>query len=287
MGLGASPILAGGSIILLADQRGESYIAAFDSRNGEIRWKAPREEFESWGTPLIYNPAGAQPQILTASRGQFGAHRLADGKRTASQQGVAQTIVASPVLDHDTFFVFGYGSEATSPFSEPLKKYDKNNDGQTTPDEYGANSVMNAIGRYVGNRDRIITKAKWDEWERMVIGPSRLIAIHLEQDPTAPNSLRPRELWRYDKSFTGVIPSPLLYQGVLYIVRNGGILTSFDPETGSVLKASRIPGALGGYSSSPVAAEGKLFIASEDGKVAVLRAGKEWEVLTVNALGEG
>jgi outer membrane protein assembly factor BamB len=119
-----------------------------------------------------------------------------------------------------------------------------------------------------------------------VIGPNRLMAIRLERDPAAPNSIRTHELWRYDKSFVGVVPSPLLYGGVLYIVRNGGILTSFDPETGAVLKAGRVQGALGGYSASPVAAEGKLFLASEDGKVSVVRAGKEWELLTLNDLGE-
>ena len=286
MGLGASPILAGDSIILLADQRGNSYIAAFDRRNGEIRWKTAREELESWGTPLLYSPSGAPAHILTASRGQFGAHRLADGKRTLSQQGVSPTIVASPVLDRDTYFVFGYGSEAIAPFSGPLEKFDKNHDGQISPDEYESNSVMNAIGRYIGNRDLIVTKEKWAEWERNVIGPSRLMAIRLEPDPAAPNSIRARELWRYDKSFVGVIPSPLLYGGVLYVVKNGGILTSFDPETGAVLKTARVPGALGGYSSSPVAAEGKIFIASEDGKVAIVRAGREWDVITVNDLGE-
>jgi outer membrane protein assembly factor BamB len=54
-----------------------------------------------------------------------------------------------------------------------------------------------------------------------------------------------------------------------------------------VIKAARIEGALGGYSSSPVAAEGKVWLASEEGKVTVLRAGGEWEVLAVNDLGEG
>jgi outer membrane protein assembly factor BamB len=50
---------------------------------------------------------------------------------------------------------------------------------------------------------------------------------------------------------------------------------------------ARIEGALGGYSSSPVAAEGKVWLASEEGKVSVLRAGGEWEVLAVNDLDEG
>ena len=54
-----------------------------------------------------------------------------------------------------------------------------------------------------------------------------------------------------------------------------------------MIKTARIEGALGGYSSSPVAAEGKVWLASEEGKVSVLRAAGEWEVLAVNDLGEG
>lgn len=84
-----------------------------------------------------------------------------------------------------------------------------------------------------------------------------------------------------------MVSSPLYYQGVLYVMKNGGLLTSFDAKTGSVIKAGRVTGAVGGYSSSPVAAEGKLFIASEDGKVTVLKAGGEWDVIQINDLDEG
>jgi outer membrane protein assembly factor BamB len=286
MGLGASPIIAGDSVVLLADQFENSYIAAFDCRNGEIRWKASRTEQESWGTPVIYDRPGAAPQILTASRGQFGGHLVASGKRTLNRDGVSAVVVSSPVLGQDTFFVFGYGSESATPFSEILAKYDKNQDGKLSPDEYRGNALLVSIGKYLGNRDQIVTKEKWDERYRSIVGNANLVAIRLERDPAAPNSVRTRELWRYDKAFVGVVPSPLLYDGVLYVVKNGGILTSFDPETGAVLKTARLPGALGGYSASPVAAEGKLFLASEDGKIAVVRAAKEWDLVTVNDLGE-
>jgi outer membrane protein assembly factor BamB len=96
-----------------------------------------------------------------------------------------------------------------------------------------------------------------------------------------------RELWRHDKNFTSVIPSTLAYGNVLYLVRNGGILTTHDASTGKVIKNARIEGALGGYSSSPVAAEGKIWIGSEEGKVSVIRAAGEWDLLQVNDLGEG
>ena len=79
-----------------------------------------------------------------------------------------------------------------------------------------------------------------------------------------------------------LLVAPLLYEGVLYIVRNGGILTSFDSKSGEVAKTGRVAGALGAYSASPVAAEGKIFLASEEGKVTVLKASRDWEVAAVN-----
>jgi len=54
-----------------------------------------------------------------------------------------------------------------------------------------------------------------------------------------------------------------------------------------VLKTGRVAGALGGYSASPVAAEGRIFVVSEEGKITVLRAGRDWDVMSVNDLGEG
>jgi outer membrane protein assembly factor BamB len=136
------------------------------------------------------------------------------------------------------------------------------------------------IGKYMGNGDGIITADKWDAWGRHTGGPTGLLAVRLGGDV-------PRDLWRFDKGFEGVIPSPLLYDGVLYVIKNGGILTAFNPAAGEVFKTGRVTGALGGYSASPVAAEGRIFVVSEEGKVAVVKAGRDWDVLAVSDLGEG
>jgi outer membrane protein assembly factor BamB len=92
-------------------------------------------------------------------------------------------------------------------------------------------------------------------------------------------------LWRYYKSLPNV-PSPLLYEGVLYLVKEGGILTALKAATGDVLKQGRITGAPGDYFSSPVAADGKIYTISHEGKVAVIKPGADWEILAVNDLGE-
>ncbi len=70
------------------------------------------------------------------------------------------------------------------------------------------------------------------------------------------------------------------------MVKTGGIITSLDPATGRILKEGRSPGALGEYYASPVAADGKVFLANTEGKITVLKAGAEWEVLAVNEIND-
>jgi outer membrane protein assembly factor BamB len=282
-GHSSCPIVAGENIVLVLDQMLGSYIAAFDKRNGELRWKTPREEMDGYATPLLYQPKGGPPAVITASRGQLGAHRIDNGKRLWSFKRLSPSEVASPILVRDTLFTFGYGNDRATPFSVPLQKYDKNGDAKLTPDEYGEDAYLKGVALFVGDTDGVVTKDEFDFRQNMSGGPSSLLAIQLGADA----GVMPRELWRYEKSFVAVVPSPLYYEGVLYVLKNGGLLTSFDAKTGSVGKAGRVTGALGAYSSSPVAAEGKVFIASEEGKVTVLKAGVEWDVMQVNDLEEG
>ena len=79
------------------------------------------------------------------------------------------------------------------------------------------------------------------------------------------------------------IPTTLVYDGVLYMTK-GSILTSLDPATGKVFKRARLDGVSKDVYASPVAGDGKIYIGSIDGTMAVLSAGPEWEVLAINEL---
>jgi outer membrane protein assembly factor BamB len=288
MGHGSCPILADGKVILVLDQMIGSNISAFDQRNGELRWRTSREELEGWATPLLYQPPGREAVVVTASRSLLGAHRVSDGKRLWTRTRIAPSMVASPVLDRDTLYFFGYGVDEMSPFAPQLQKYDRDQDGRITPEEYGEDPLLSGIGRFQGNRDGVVTQEKWESRMRISVAPSSLLSVRLGPDAATAGDghTLTKELWRYEKSFVAVVPSPLLYDGVLYVVRNGGILTSFDAATGEVAKAARLTGAIGAYSASPVAADGKVYLAGEEGKVAVVKASREWELLALNDLGE-
>jgi outer membrane protein assembly factor BamB len=72
----------------------------------------------------------------------------------------------------------------------------------------------------------------------------------------------------------------------MYLMKEGGIVSSLDPSSGELLKQGRTPEALEEYYASPVAADGKIFVISASGKVTVLKAGAQWEILGTSDLGE-
>jgi hypothetical protein len=88
--------------------------------------------------------------------------------------------------------------------------------------------------------------------------------------------------WSEKKGVPGV-PSPLYYDGQLYTFQNGGIVSCRVAKTGELLYTARL-GAPGYYYSSPVAADNKIYIASEEGVVVVLDAGAQLNVLATNKL---
>jgi hypothetical protein len=88
--------------------------------------------------------------------------------------------------------------------------------------------------------------------------------------------------WTENRGVPGV-PSPLYYRGRLYTFQNGGIVYARVAETGELVYSGRV-GAPGYYYSSPVAADDKIYVASEDGVVVVLDGGEELKVLARNTL---
>jgi len=71
------------------------------------------------------------------------------------------------------------------------------------------------------------------------------------------------------------VPSPLHYRGRVYLVKDGGIVSSFDAKTGQPHYQQERIDALGNYYASPIAADGRIYVASLNGKVTVLAAGGE------------
>ena len=82
------------------------------------------------------------------------------------------------------------------------------------------------------------------------------------------------------------MPTPLIYQGYVYTLQNAGIMDCYELQTGKEVYKERIPHQGSGFSGSPVASDGQLFLPSEDGDVFVVRAGPKFELLGTNHMGE-
>jgi outer membrane protein assembly factor BamB len=81
------------------------------------------------------------------------------------------------------------------------------------------------------------------------------------------------------------MPTPIIYGPHLYTLANNGLLTCYDAKTGERVYQERIPGK-GGYTASPVAADGYLYLTSEDGEIRVVKAGKGHEVVATNKMND-
>ena len=84
----------------------------------------------------------------------------------------------------------------------------------------------------------------------------------------------------------GYMCTPLVYRGIVYIVKYNGVLSAYDAKTGEVKFQQRLAGGTSAFTSSPIAADGKVYLASEEGHVFVLKAGPTYEVLAENDMTE-
>jgi outer membrane protein assembly factor BamB len=82
------------------------------------------------------------------------------------------------------------------------------------------------------------------------------------------------------------MPTPLAYRGVLYVLGNNGLFDAYDLISGEEIYRQRLPYVGSGYSASPVAADGKIYLSSEDGEMLVIAAGREFTHLGTNSMGE-
>lgn len=82
------------------------------------------------------------------------------------------------------------------------------------------------------------------------------------------------------------MPTPLVHEGILYVLGNNGVFDAYQLESGKEIYRQRIPHLGSGFSASPVAADGKIYLSNEDGEMIVIRAGAEFGHIATNRMGE-
>ena len=82
------------------------------------------------------------------------------------------------------------------------------------------------------------------------------------------------------------MPTPLAYRGILYVLANNGVFDTYEINTGKDIYRQRLPLIGSGYSASPIAADGKIYLSNEDGEMLVVEAGATFRLLATNSIGE-
>ena len=186
-----------------------------------------------------------------------------------------QIIISAPV------FADG-ASESAFSFSIN-RKFDVDGNGRISRVEAAAHQgLARGFHNFDSDRDGEIDESEWDRRMAAIRGKSTVIAL---ESPSRGDVTESALSWRRERAVPNV-PTPLLYEGVLYLLKEGGILTTLDAVTGEPLKQARLPAAPSPYFASPVAGDRKVFAVSEDGWLSVLEAGREWRPLGVSDLGE-
>lgn len=291
-GMAVSPVYAEGNVVLLIDTPEEAYLAAFDAGTGKPVWKVDRPIgfLGSYATPALYKPSGGAMQIVVAGAVELTGYQAKTGERLWWARGVTNGPAAPPLIAGDSVYTLEPAGEGAPPFKEMLAQFDKNKNGKIELSEVAGESInekimyrlFKSIDKNSGNGDGVMTE---DEWNR-AFGPDTpgggLVRTNLNGKGDISQT---HVAWRFTKGIP-YVTGALLYDNVLYVIRTGGILYTFNPDTGKLLGEARLKDAIGDYYASPVAGDGKIYFINHDGKVTAIRAGAKWETLASGDLVE-
>ncbi len=294
-GIATSPLYVDGQVVVLIDTPEQAYLAAFDARSGKQAWKTDRSTgfLGSYSTPSLYQPKNGPAQIVVAGALELTGYQAKTGERIWWARGVTKGPAALPLVMGDHVYTVEPAGEPGPGFNEMPGKYDANKDGklEIATEMAGDNfkkdeiyrRIFRAVDRNDGNGDGVLTVAEWDQsWDPKKSGGG-LVRTRLggKGDVSATHVG-----WKEPKG-QPYVTAPLLVDSVLYVVRNGGILATYAAETGKLIKQERLKDATGEYYASPIAAGGKIYFASKDGKITVVKPGAQsWETLASADLDE-
>ncbi|HJT76985.1 MAG TPA: PQQ-binding-like beta-propeller repeat protein, partial [Gemmataceae bacterium] len=283
-GAGSSPVLAGGRVLLCQDHDQDSFLMALDRHTGATVWKTDRPDFlRGYCTPVLWE-SGGRRQVVVAGTLRVAGYDLATGKEAWTVHGIARTVCMTPVVGDDgTLYVAGWsaGGDAgarirAEPFDSVVKRLDKNGNGKLEATELTAGPIAERFTQVDLDKDGSITREEYERFRGLFEkGQNVVLAIRPggTGDVTATHVA-----WKNTRQVP-FCSSPLYLDGCVYTVKDGGFLSCLDARDGNLVRRDRLPGR-GNYYSSAVAGDGKIYVADDKGTLAVVRAGRDWQVLS-------
>lgn len=246
-GAGSSPILYGDVFILNFDGSDHQFVVALDKATGKTVWRKERT--------IDFKDLGpdGKPEIEGDLRKAFGTCHVAvlDGQPTLLTQGAKALYGWDPLTGAEFWRV----EERTS---------------------------HSASTRPVAGLGLVFGPSGWSSGQVLAVRPGKKGEV-LDANAAEPSQTQLQVLWRSKRNVPKK-PSLLLLDDLLFGMDDNGVATCWEAKTGTVVWNERVGG---NYSSAPIAAEGRLYFFSEEGKTTVIAAGREFRKLAENQLEDG
>lgn len=289
---GTSPILHDGTLLLQADQDTGSYLLALDAETGEERWRAERPGVtHGFSSPVVYAPEEGPTEVIVSGSYRVTGYDLSTGDERWFVSGMAWQAKSLPIVVGDRLYVHSWMAapselgtkKLTRTWAEAAAELDANEDALISKEEADPLGLERVWMLYDMDKDDAMDEEEWGYALARATAKNGLHAIRLGGTGDVTET---HVEWTWKRSLPNV-PSPILVDGTLFVLKEGGVLTALDPKNGETLLAGRVnEDAEEGYYASPVAAGSTLLLASHPGKVARVATGDAWEVSEITDFGE-
>lgn len=277
-GAPSSPIIVDDMVVLVEDHDNDSFLAAFDIKTGETRWRTDRSFYRrNYNSPVVWEQGG-EKQVVVAGTAQVTAYDAQSGALRWFIRDGSRVISATPVVGENQLYVAnsGGGEETNLPsFATVAAGADANKNGELEAAELPNSLVKRFIDQFDRNDSGGLDEPEYESI-REILSYARSVAMAIRPGAKG-DATETHQAWTYTRSLPRN-SSPLVYQGTLFFINDGGILTSLDAETGDMEKQGRLRGT-DAYYSSPVAGDGKLYCISQKGRLTVVSAEPKWKTL--------
>lgn len=272
-GTGSSPVIADGKVVLLRDQRTDARLLALDLKDGSKAWEAKREGVQtSWGSACVWDtPAGKQ--VVVAGSLRVNGYDLATGKELWVVATGPAVPCTTPVVAGGSLIFAGWApgqADFKMPsFDEVLKQAGEEAVGHLTRAGSGKTFLNGFFDSNDTDKDGTITRGEWDAQVRFM-AKGKNVAFALP--PGGTGDVTRNLAWKVEKGLP-YVPSPLVYDGLVYTLDMRARLSAVDAKTGKPVFEDEAVG-LGSVYASPVAATGHVYLCGLDKKVVVVKAGE-------------
>lgn len=290
-GPASSPVVYGDKVFFNQDDDLSSMLLAFDAATGDERWRTARPEMlAGYAIPVICE-ANGQTDLVVAGTGKMKGYDPDTGKERWTCNTLLRTTMTSPIVKDGVIYTANqsYGDENRTLKFALLEWLDTNQDGKLAraelPKEFWKRfdiSDKDHNGAIEG--DELDTA--FQSSENQVGGGASIQAI---RGGGKGNVTATHVIWNNQyklKIPASNLSSPIVVGDELFVVKKGGLSSSFDIASGkSNWQLARIKN-IGDYYASPVAGDGKIYVTGENGFIVVLSQGPTLNVLAKNDMGE-